>query len=430
MNVSTVRALPLHALMLLFFGLFLSQADIFLMTSGALPVSAANLLLAGLMGFALLLLVRAALGARIQARVINTYRRHLGVITALVGIAATASLLSTLPEANWDEGGKYVFLPAYDVAVVLLSMLLPLLPGFDRGFRVYLAAVLLVVVGSVAVDVVAPGTFSAFSSRPAGFPMNPNVTAFLLAALCAAVLDYDRVRPAHLLLLLLAGLAVLITLSRGGMLSMALLLAYYLYTAGDLRRWNPRRQALALLVMLGVAAGLYGLVSSLDRATEAGIVDERRMAVVLGQERGVLTDDEERYVALLTSVQLIRDEPLLGHGTGYAMTMSPGPHNMFLAQLINNGIPGLLCYLAALLAALRVFWKRAYRPGIAYVGLLLLNSLFSHNILEQRTFTVLMGVLLSLSYQLWAQRVVARQGAAVGTGLAAPPPAVPAGAPW
>ncbi|HEX8395211.1 MAG TPA: O-antigen ligase family protein [Longimicrobium sp.] len=400
MKVSTARTLPLHAVMLLFFCVFLSQADIFLMVSGVLPVSAANLLFAALLALALVLLVRAALGAQLQGRVINTYRRHMGVIAALVGVAATAALLSTLPDTNWDDGGKYVFLPTYDVVIILLSMLLPLLPGFQQGYRTYLGAALLVVVASVAADVVSPGTFSAFRNRPAGFPMNPNVSAFLLVALAAALLDYERVRPAHLLLLALSALAVLITLSRGGMLSVAVLLGYYLYTAGDLRRWNPRRQALALLVLAGGAAGLFALVSSVDEAAEAGIVDERRMAVVMGQERGVMTADEERFVALLTSAQLIRESPLLGHGTGYSMTMTPGPHNMFLAQMINNGIPGLVCYLLAVLGSLRVFWRRGYRPGIAFIGLLLLNSLFSHNLLEQRTFTVLLGVLLSLSYQL------------------------------
>ncbi|MCB1033813.1 MAG: O-antigen ligase family protein, partial [Acidobacteria bacterium] len=89
--------------------------------------------------------------------------------------------------------------------------------------------------------------------------------------------------------------------------------------------------------------------------------------------------------------------PFLGYGPGFVAALKPGPHNQFLKVWMDLGLPGLLFFCAVLAAAAAVFLSRGSLVGLVAVGFLSLKAMFSHNMLDDRTALLLLGLLLSVT---------------------------------
>jgi len=124
----------------------------------------------------------------------------------------------------------------------------------------------------------------------------------------------------------------------------------------------------------------------------------------------IVTPQESRIALLRESWDLIHESPWWGYGAGYTYTLEQGPHNIYVHQWLNNGIGGLLCYVWLLIAVARVFWQRRSRAGLVFIGIVTLEGLFSHNLLEERAFLVALGVLLTMSYFQAAELAPDRAG--------------------
>ena len=74
------------------------------------------------------------------------------------------------------------------------------------------------------------------------------------------------------------------------------------------------------------------------------------------------------------------------------------PHNLYLQQWVNNGIIGILLFCGFLVALFVTFARRAYPRGQALTLIATTGSMFSHNLLDQRPFLILIG--LALGYSL------------------------------
>jgi hypothetical protein len=101
--------------------------------------------------------------------------------------------------------------------------------------------------------------------------------------------------------------------------------------------------------------------------------------------------------AVREGLGLIEAAPLLGHGTGFARNMSELPHNIYIQQWVNNGLLGLLLYLGLIITAYLTFITRGSRNGVALIVIAAVGGIFSHNILDQRPFLILLGLLLGNS---------------------------------
>ena len=73
------------------------------------------------------------------------------------------------------------------------------------------------------------------------------------------------------------------------------------------------------------------------------------------------------------------------------------PHNLYLQQWVNNGIVGFVGYLVFLISSYLVFLQRNCRNGQVLVAIAAVGSLFSHNVLDQRPFLILLGILIAAS---------------------------------
>ncbi len=148
---------------------------------------------------------------------------------------------------------------------------------------------------------------------------------------------------------------------RTGHLVLMLLMAYYFFT------WNSRKSlvtALAIVVCLGAVTWAQPRNPLVMRARA---VMEEVGEWEPGRPAHPLSSSGLRLEFMVNSLRLVRDNPLLGTGTGgfghaYAnlvkdtgMTLSDNPHNDYLMTAVQFGLPGL----AALLAFFGIQWRTA-----------------------------------------------------------------------
>jgi len=401
MRAATLRAVPFEVATALFVALSLSYIDINLRLRGRLALGASDLYLALLIFATAGTLLRAAWSAHARSRLVALYTGHRAIILPLIGIAVFAFISALLPTAHWDQGAYFPMLPIYDAIVVLLAMLIPVDERRRRHLRWYIGIAFLILLGSIGVDVVQPGTFSMVEFRAAGFATNPNVAAFVLVSLCCAMISFDQVRVIDLGAVLLTGLGVLATLSRAGALLFAFLLACYCYRAVQtsqvkLSRLVVRLVGIGSMVAVAAAAGV-----ALVRQAAVFQLPSSRLSMLFGRTP-VLPADDPRAAVFAESWRLIREAPLLGHGGGYSNRVAgefwEGPHNVYLQQWINGGLGGLVCIVWLLVASASVFFRRRSYSGMVFTGLAAIQGFFSHSLLDERAFLFLLGVLLTTSY--------------------------------
>jgi O-antigen ligase len=331
--------------------------------------------------------------------ILYMFRENAAVIAPFLLIVFFSLLLSIHPGAYWKEGGKWIYLILYGFVIFFFAMLLPSFPLVRRHYSTFVRISLYIVCISIFIDLFAPGTFSNVVARAAGFPENSNFSALATTMVCTAALGYHERdgRTRDWITIFIASLGVFATLSRSGMLEFFVLLLFYGYFtlfSGGVKLRN-------ILVLVGGATAFVAIMSVtipiLIEHTEMFSKYKTRVTSFTGSEQVDDGSSEHRRRAILESLELISSSPIVGNGTAHTRTMRELPHNIYLMQWVNNGLGGLCSYLALLASAFWVFYKRGYRPGQAFIAVSLLGGLFSHNVLDQRPFLILLGSLLGMS---------------------------------
>ena len=202
---------------------------------------------------------------------------------------------------------------------------------------------------------------------------------------------------------MVAGLSIFFTLSRSGLIEFFVIFLSYLcfaiFSSKKRLTFSPKR-FLGLLFFLAIIATFFLTVipkvieeSNLFTSGSA----QSRLGLLSG--RGGVEDasGESRYKAILESLELINESPIVGHGTAHSRQMKELPHNMYLNQWVNNGILGLSCYVVFLITSFMTFRKRKFVPGQVFVLVAVVGSFFSHNVLDHRPFLILFGMMATLS---------------------------------
>jgi O-antigen ligase len=376
--------------------LFISYLDQHLEAQKALPFKNVSMFLWGLAAITASSVLRAAASAEERGRLIELFRSNVAVLIPLTAVVICSFASAFLPNANLDDGPRYVLYPAYNATVVVLSMLLPLPEHQRKWMRWYLALAFMLSAASVFVDVIRPGTFSILTDRAAGFARNPNTAGFLLVSLCCALITFDRVRSFDLVVLAITTLSVLATLSRGAGMLLALVIACYVPCVV---RQSMRRgigfimmQIVGLVFLIGITyAGVTRLIDQRMFASR-----DSRLGMLFGREE-VVGPRESRITLLAESWELVREAPILGYGSGYTFSMPQGPHNIYISRWLDNGLAGVISYVWLVIAAGLTFFRRRYTVGLVFTGLVVLEGFFSHNLLDERIFLFLLGVLLTMS---------------------------------
>lgn len=263
-----------------------------------------------------------------------------------------------------------------------------------------------------AIDTAAPMTFSEVFGRAAGLYGNPNVSG--MAILCGALLALGyldtRLRP---FLLGIAGLGILLTLSRGVLLSfgvciVALAASGRISLKGTLT-WTAVVASVAALLLL-LLIGLDGIQLAYSAIVERGVLD--RIADASVTTGGIDYSTNLRADVLVEGLRLFLEHPLLGAGIGATNEWSLGvsTHNTYVKQMAEYGIAGLALYCWLLFMAMRQ--SRLRRDGGAELVLVIALSvlgLFSHNLLDDWSVLVTWSLLVGTITQRTPTRPLREQ---------------------
>jgi O-antigen ligase len=401
--VASVRTLERFVSLLWFFyGLivfttFFCVADQPLTRNGILPLPATAAALVAVLPFSVLVFLGGTLRGNPLSFLQPTVKNRAPLLAFFL-IALFSLLLSTLPGAFWDEGGKWIFLVSYGFILCLLAQYVALNKTIQKSFPVYTLCALGLLIYSLWCDMNVPGTFSDPNNRPAGFPGNANYAALVGVTLCAASLRYERGKPMLQDVVFLVTTAILVigTMSRSGIVNYTMLLStflYYRFAYGGI----ALKDVVRFVVGLAIAIGVVAAIGMRNEESFAFLSKESRITRFLNNEQVDDGSAASRLAAATDSLRLIEESPIFGHGTGHARTMQELPHNLYLQQWVNNGLFGLLSYLLLLLTGFFTFLSRRCRPGQALMAVATVGSLFSHNVLDQRPFLILFGFLLGAS---------------------------------
>jgi O-antigen ligase len=376
--------------------IFLSIADQPLGRLGYLPINPTLFAFAVTMPFVVFAFMRdVATGT--TTRFLAPFAANGVPFAAFFVVAACSLLLSILPGAFWNEGGKWIFLIFYGFSLSIFALYIPQAAWFSKLFPYCGLSALFLLAWSIYIDITYPGTFAALGQRPAGFPGNANFASLVAVMICAATLEYRSQQRLwrNVMLLVVTGTIVVTTMSRSGGLNFLFLVGIFSFVRMAESGWRPREilRVLSVTGLLGsVCAGVA--IAAIITGT---ISEHSRLGRLMSNKQVDDGSTASRLFAVRESLRLINDSPILGHGTGHSRTMRELPHNLYLQQWVNNGIAGILGLVSFFGVSLYTFIKRRYRPGQALMLVAMLGGVFSHNILDQRCFLLLYGILLGLS---------------------------------
>lgn len=391
---------------------FLCVADQALGHKGFLPCNATALCIALLLPFAARELL-SKFRARRGASFLTPIFANVLPLGAFLFLAMVALALGILPDAHWEDGGKWIFIIPYGLGVSMVSVYLGTTGEVTKYLPVYVGIALFLLAWSIWFDLSYPGTFAEITKRAAGFPGNANFSALVAVIVCSAGLNFGRLSQntrsragnlttkdtrlwVDLLLLALTFSIVVMTMSRSGLINFSVLLSTFVYFRFFRSSYTMRQRILgasAVLIVAALMVAMLPLFASLISTNESN----NRLSRLLNNKQVDDGSAGTRIAAAIDAIRLIEDAPIVGHGTGYSRTMLELPHNLYLMQWVNNGALGVGAYLLFLGIAFMTFTARRCRNGQALILVTAVASLFSHNLLDQRPFLIIFGMLLTHS---------------------------------
>ena len=112
-------------------------------------------------------------------------------------------------------------------------------------------------------------------------------------------------------------------------------------------------------------------------------------------------------MAAQAALDLAMENPALGAGVGTIHLLPEGPHNMFLAMMVDYGIVGLIVYLFMIGRLVQIAIggeRRASSLILLVVAWLVIFGFASHNLLENTVTIPLLGFAAGRAYQLSCSR--------------------------
>ena len=320
----------------------------------------------------------------------------------VLAIFVVPILLMLLSDRSFERGA-YTSQIAIALVFVVASVL-AMRAELNRTLAI--AAFAIVAVGS-ALNLyelfVENNVWSIAPGRSAGFYVNPNISAEALVGygLVFLLARSAKFSVADLILMSLVVVGVFATFSRAGILAGLVLLMATTLMRGQ-RKHLPR------IVLGGVAISLLAFAFAFYVFRNLDLSEDATVRILSLIEAGGVGDyQEDRGLTALAALELAMEDPLAGAGVGTIYEMPEGPHNMFLAMLVDYGIVGLIVYLVVIIRLILIA-RRAGRnlsgTILFFIAWLVIFSLSSHNLLSNASTIPLMGFALARAYQIQISR--------------------------
>jgi O-antigen ligase len=251
--------------------------------------------------------------------------------------------------------------------------------------RTLMAAACVIVFVGVALNLyellIHSNTWSIAPGRSAGLYVNPNISGAVLLGYGLFFLSRrtDGLTIADLLLMAVLTIGVFATFSRSSILALLVLLSALVFARmqrGDLLK------VFGGIAMVAIAGGVFAayVLRNVDLSDDAAI----RITSLL-TSWGVGDYEQDRMYAIDASMELILKDPLLGAGAGTMYALPEGPHNMFVAMMLDYGLLGLLLYVVLIVRLVLVALRGRLSdtlPLWVFIGWIGIFSLVSHNLLD------------------------------------------------
>lgn len=272
------------------------------------------------------------------------------------------------------------------LTVLELAMFLVLVTSsqMNRQIRVLLVVGVLVGVAINVYELFVPLSFSPILGRSAGFYMNPTTSSFALVGgmICAVTVLPSSYRAVFILLV---GVGVFTTFSRGGLLAWAVAAVGFVMS-NQVRSREMLRGLFVGLLLLG--AMLFprweALLTEIDRAGVITTDIEDRL-LWLTDPSGV--QDQSSWARAYVAKRLWErwaESPVLGSGTGSAFAaFEIPPHNQYLLFMVDHGLIGALMFPLLIVS---VIWRpggELNRLGILFGCTQAFAGLVSHTLLNE-----------------------------------------------
>ena len=263
-----------------------------------------------------------------------------------------------------------------------------------RGRQAILIAVLMAVAFNIY-EFFHPLAFSNIPGRSAGLYINPNISA--AACILGMIMSIEMAEKKYRgPFVLFVGLGVYLTFSRAG-IGVWLTVVVLMSIIGTIHL-----RGLVLTMILAVVIVTMIILSDLDLIVplleRIDALDQNVLQRIVWLKNPSFYDrpSMDRISVAKITWDMFLNKPLLGNGTGASSewnTLGVSSHNMFLNLMADHGILG--CFIVPLLV-IAVIWQTGVeirRIAIIFSFFILLWSLFSHNVLEERHILLSFGLM-------------------------------------
>jgi probable O-glycosylation ligase (exosortase A-associated) len=266
----------------------------------------------------------------------------------LAGFLAGWAVL-TIPFSYWPGGSISFFLALYLKALIIFWLIAHVVVTVSRlRIAAWLLALMSVPLAGAAAIHFFAGEFLPDGARripgyEAALTGNPNDLALMLNLILPLVVALFRLTPRVSLRYLLAGIilldvaAVILTFSRAGFLTLALVFALFLWKFG-----RQKRLGLILAALLTASVAIPLLPSGYSE----------RLSTISDIQADITGSAQQRWNDAKVAAHYTLQHPIVGAGIGMdelAMNEQRGPewkkiHNVYLQYSVELGLPGLLLF--------------------------------------------------------------------------------------
>ena len=273
------------------------------------------------------------------------------------------------------------------LAIFQLLMFLALFadPDANKLARRTLVAAVLFGVAMNIYEVFVPMTFSRFAGRSAGLYLNANQSGEALV--CGMILSVTAMPSRYRTpFMLLTGIGVFVTFSRGGILTWLIAVAGLILT-GRVGLKNLFVSGFLGLVLVGLVLlpRLDQLLTTLERSGTINKDVQERLAWLADPSGVSDASSLDRLYLAKQAWEKIAEHPLLGGGTGASHTAPDvafyATHNQYLALMEDHGLLGAAIMPLLILAMTWGAYGDSRHVAKVFGCAVLLTSFFSHAVL-------------------------------------------------
>lgn len=249
--------------------------------------------------------------------------------------------------------------------------------------------------------------------RKGGFGENPNQAASGIKFLAlGSLVFFNKYKLKKTLIIVFMVLAVFLTFSRSGIISVILLLVF-----GIANNWDKKfkitvpvlfKSVIKMTIVFSIIYLGLVLLADLIKATNPSFTRGSagaRIDLLIGKsDKSIIAEDRGtgggRGDLLLNYIEDFTNKPF-GYGTAYTSDKRYNPlntHNYYLFLAVNYGILALIVYFIYLWSGFKRAIKRDKFYYIIFLALLLFEGFISHSIIHERALLISLALFDSFIY--------------------------------